>query len=229
MHDNMKQLKRFTLQTLFSKELISNYFERLYMMNRYRLNGGTHFIAISKDAYDFSKEVAPEFDVTLLHNAVNLEKFKPVDLDRKKLNEKIRIVNVGSFQTKKNQPLLVLIGEELLKRGVDFEIHFLGDGSTKAGVEEMVNHKKLEGHVHFHGMIENVEEYFWEADVYVHTATYEPFGLVLIEAMAAGLPVVSLDGKGNRDLIEEGKNGYMIYEQTPSLFADKIIALAQNK
>jgi len=47
--------------------------------------------------------------------------------------------------------------------------------------------------------------------------------------MAAGLPVVCLDGKGNRDIIEQGKNGCMIFEQNPTLFAEKIIEICQDK
>ena len=45
-----------------------------------------------------------------------------------------------------------------------------------------------------HGNVDFVEKYLWDSDIYVHPALYEPFGLVLLEAMAAGLPVVSLDG-----------------------------------
>ncbi|MDB4091086.1 glycosyltransferase family 4 protein, partial [Crocinitomicaceae bacterium] len=62
-----------------------------------------------------------------------------------------------------------------------------------------------------------------------HSATYEPLGLVLLEAMAAGLPIITLDGKGNRDLMEQGKNGYMIHQQDPKEFAQKIISLVENK
>jgi glycosyltransferase involved in cell wall biosynthesis len=48
------------------------------------------------------------------------------------------------------------------------------------------------------------------SDLYIHPATYEPFGLVLLEAMASGLPVISLDGYGNRELIREGYNGFLL-------------------
>ncbi|MFW5852094.1 MAG: glycosyltransferase [Bacteroidota bacterium] len=74
----------------------------------------------------------------------------------------------------------------------------------------------------------DVEEFYKEADVYVHAATYEPFGLVLIEAMAAGLPVVCLDGKGNRDIIRHGKNGYIVYDKNVVEFAEYIITLYKN-
>jgi glycosyltransferase involved in cell wall biosynthesis len=76
--------------------------------------------------------------------------------------------------------------------------------------------------------VENVEQYLWQSDVYVHTATYEPLGLVLLEAMAAGFPVISLDGGGNRDLMINGKNGFLIEKQDPKEFADRILEVYQN-
>ena len=74
-----------------------------------------------------------------------------------------------------------------------------------------------------------MEEYLWQSDVYVHTATYEPLGLVLLEAMASGIPVISLDGGGNRDLIINGKNGFLIENQNPKEFANRILEVYQNK
>ena len=68
----------------------------------------------------------------------------------------------------------------------------------------------------------------WNSHVYVHTAYYEPFGLVLLEAMAAGLPVISLDGKGNRDLIYDGENGFFIEDRKPAIFAKRIVELKHD-
>jgi glycosyltransferase involved in cell wall biosynthesis len=86
----------------------------------------------------------------------------------------------------------------------------------------------LENRIALHGNVDRVEEWLWRSHLYLHTACYEPFGLVLLEAMAAGLPCVVLDGKGNRDLIEQGQNGYMVDEQDPSEFAVHIQALASS-
>jgi glycosyltransferase involved in cell wall biosynthesis len=74
----------------------------------------------------------------------------------------------------------------------------------------------------------NVEDYLKNANLYVHPANYEPLGLVIIEAMASGLPVICLDGKGNRDLMIHGKNGYIFEEEDASLFADQIIDLMND-
>jgi glycosyltransferase involved in cell wall biosynthesis len=73
-----------------------------------------------------------------------------------------------------------------------------------------------------------VENYLFDCDLYVHSAIYEAFGLVLIEAMAAGLPVVCLDGKGNRAIMEDGKNGFIVYEQNAEMFAGKILELVNT-
>jgi glycosyltransferase EpsD len=96
-------------------------------------------------------------------------------------------------------------------------------------VKQKSERLNLSQNVFFHGNVDNVVEFLSKADIYIHSATYEPLGLVLLEAMAAGLPVVCLDGKGNRDIIKEAKNGFMLNQLDPTLFADKIIILWENK
>ena len=76
--------------------------------------------------------------------------------------------------------------------------------------------------------MKNVEDYLKNANLYVHPANYEPLGLVIIEAMASGLPVISFDGNGNRDLMIHGENGYIFQEENAKLFAEKIIDLMND-
>ena len=79
------------------------------------------------------------------------------------------------------------------------------------------------------GLVEDVERMYSINNIYVHSSLSEALGLTIIEAMAAGLPVVTLDGHGNRDLIVQGKNGYMVYEQNSELFADRILEIWNDK
>ena len=74
-----------------------------------------------------------------------------------------------------------------------------------------------------------MEDWYKSAHLYLHTAWYEPFGLVFLEAMAAGIPVVSLNGKGNTDILEDGKTGFVLQAEDPEKFADTIISLILNK
>lgn len=224
-HDNMKQFKSFSFKTILNKELFTNYFEKKYLVHRYKANGGNTFVAISKDTESYFKENARSFKTVLLPNAIDYRRF----YNERALSRKLRLINVGSYQRKKNQIFLVEVACELRKRNIDFELSLLGDGELYKDVEQKILNLCLQNCVTQYGNVNNVEEYLWQSDVYVHSATYEPLGLVLLEAMAASLPVVTLDGKGNRDLIEEGKNGYMIYEQNPEQFADRILEIWNDK
>jgi glycosyltransferase involved in cell wall biosynthesis len=105
----------------------------------------------------------------------------------------------------------------------------LGDGKNRKALEEKTVSLRISDSVTFHGNVSNVEEFLWNSDVYVHAAIYEPFGLVLVEAMAAGLPVVSLDGRGNRDIIQDQKNGYILSEPDVVDFANKVGLLFHDK
>jgi len=220
-HDNMIQLKKMSGKMLFNKRSLTNYFEKNYLLKSYRKNGGTHYIAISDDTANFLMDHFHYYPVDKLTNAINFSRFN-ANLKEKNRGNKLTIANIGSFVKKKNQGLLIDIGLILQERKIDFEINLFGEGETKKALEERVIEAGLEKNIFFRGNLSHIEKYLWETVLYVHTATYEPLGLVLLEAMAAGVPVITLDGKGNRDIIINGENGYLIDMPLPELFADKI-------
>ena len=189
-----------------------------------------NFICISNDTYIYAKSVLPRKlrkNIHLLTNAIDVSRFSNSEV--RIIKQKIKLINIGSFVEKKNQIFLIDVANELRSKGVNFKIVFLGDGELLKAVKSYAKKLNLDKQIVFKGKVEKVEENLKDSDFYVHSATYEPLGLVLLEAMATGLPVITLDGKGNRDLIEEGENGYMIYEQDPEKFAQKIIYLIENK
>ena len=229
-HDNMIQLDKSLIFKGSLKKKITNFYERNFVIKT--INPSTNnFICISNDSYSFAKKVLPKKNLNNIHlliNAIDVSRFKNNRI-RVGVENKIRLVNIGSFVKKKNQMFLLEIANELNSKNIDFEILLLGDGPLLEDVKAYAEKLNLHQRMIFKGNVEKVEDYLKESDIYIHSATYEPLGLVLLEAMAAGLPVVTLDGKGNRDLIEEGKNGYMIYDQDPEKFAQKIIFLVENK
>jgi glycosyltransferase involved in cell wall biosynthesis len=253
-HDNMIQMRQFSLSTLFKKSYFTNYYEKRYLFKRYTKNGGTHFLVISKHNQNYFNINQSKYRVSLLHNAINVERFKK-NLNNKMYNElntnfnvvnlkytsnskrksvinsnnTLILINVGSFNLNKNQNFLLDIIVELNNRNKYINCFFLGDGSFRINVEKRAKELNILDQCIFKGNIENVEEYLWKSDVYVHVAFKEALGLTILEAMAAGLPVVTLDGGGNRDLIVNGKNGYLIEQQDPQLFADLILEVYQNQ
>lgn len=230
-HDNMEQLRNFSIGTLFNKRKLLDFVEKRYL-TRHKYNlAPTKIIAISQDTFSYYNNVMPKkqrANVTLLYNGFNYNSFyRKRDYDS--IPQKMILVNVGSFADKKNQIFIVDIAESLRKREIDFEINLIGAGSNFEKVKSAIAEKHLEQYVILRGIQQNVQEWYAKSNIYLHSAYYEPFGLVLVEAMAAGLPIVTLDGRGNRDLIEQGKNGYMVYEQNAEQFADRILEIWNDK
>jgi glycosyltransferase involved in cell wall biosynthesis len=223
-HDNMHQFRNFQLKTLFNKTYLTDFFEKRIVLKSYSEN--TTAICISKDAKQFADNVLPgSISKKLLHNAIDLVRFQPLDKQQKK-NE---ITIIGSLVDKKGQELAIDCVAELKNRGVELHLNILGDGLNRKALQNQIDQLSLQNFVTLHGNVEYPEQFLQSSSIYLHTAIYEPFGLVLIEAMACGLPVVCTDGKGNRDLINEGENGFMVWERDSILLADKIELLLKNE
>jgi glycosyltransferase involved in cell wall biosynthesis len=228
-HDNMTELKRFSLQVLFSKSKFTRYFERIWMIKRYE-KCANNFLVISKNTQDYFTQILPDSlksNVTLLPNAIDFKTYERRINVHKKSQNTLKLINIGRFATYKNQQFLIDVFEILSTKISNIELHFYGEGECWEAVKKKA--ATYEDQIFFHGNVDNIPERLWDANMYVHSAYYEPYGLVLLEAMAAGLPVITLDGKGNRDLIEQGENGFLVAEQNANQFAELIITLWTDK
>ena len=231
MHDNIEQFQNLSFETLFNKTELLNFFEKQRLLKRYH-RCHNNFIAISKDAFDYTIKTLPKslHNIVLLNNAIDFHKFNASSHKRIiNKNEKIKLVSIGNLFDKKNHIFLIDVVKTLKEKGYDISLDILGEGSNFQMLNNKLISENLEKDIFLRGNVENVEEYLFNSHIYVHSALYEPFGLVILEAMAAGLPCVTLDGKGNRDIINDRENGYIIYDLSPLTFADRIIELIEQK
>ena len=229
-HDNMSQISGFSNKKSLKKN-ITDFYEKKLLSKRYK-DCNNNFIAISKDTNDYFKKVIPKVlkkNIFLLSNAIDFNRFYFENRGEPKSDHIILAVSVGSLVNKKNQAFLIPIVSYLKTKGYDCKIDVLGDGQNKKSLQSKIDSNNLKEKIILHGNVKNVEEFMRNAEFYIHTATYEPFGLVLLEAMASGLPVISLDGKGNRDIIEHKKNGFIFQEQSAEEFGNTLIELKENK
>jgi glycosyltransferase involved in cell wall biosynthesis len=223
-HDRMKSFEIFSFLKIRSKREFTNFFEKRYLLKRYLKNGGNHFIAISEDIQEYFQNVLPQKirNVYLLPNSTDVSRFaneNPGNLN----SNRITLISVGRLDANKNHQFLVDVVAQLENRNIPILLSIIGEGVERKNLESKIKLLKLESKIKLLGMIDNIETYLNESDVYVHSALKEGFGLTLIEAMASGLPVVTLDGGGNRMLIEEGKNGFLVEVNSIETFSDKII------
>jgi glycosyltransferase involved in cell wall biosynthesis len=223
-HDNMPQLAKFSFGGIAKKEMWTNLYERRFVLKAFA-NRQVTAIAISEDTMGYVVRVLPrKWWPKLMFNAIDFDHFY-AELPRQNNS---RLAMIGSFVQKKNQLLAIQTAQVLKSRGMSIELNLIGDGPLRSELEEYVQSNDLSESVIFHGAIDHPEVILKESTIYLHTAKIEPFGLVLLEAMAAGLPVVCTDGGGNKDLIEEGENGFLVEEFDPELLADKVEYLLNN-
>ena len=230
VHDNMFQLERPGWKVWLSKQKLTAAWERMWLLGKYR-ESHTRFIAISPDVKQFLENALPQSrqHIHLLPNAIDLQRFCGRKTDFVS-DGVLRMVSVGSLVKKKNHQLLIQLAVLMKEANLLFEIHIYGDGVLRESLQQQTTFCGVQEQVFFHGNSPEVATHMHRADVYVHPATYEPFGLVLLEAMASGLPVISLDGFGNRELIQDGENGFLLPNQADaSALLEKILWLMADK
>jgi glycosyltransferase involved in cell wall biosynthesis len=225
-HDSMHQLKRPGAGTLLSKSALTDAYERRLMIGRYR-SCNNHFLAISHDTKEYFETNLPSDcgPVSLFPNAINLQRFHFSRINAPGPGQALQLVNTGSFVDKKNQRFLIELMEWLVQKDSNVILHLIGDGENRESLIKRRDELHLNDRVIFHGKVDRVEEILRKADVYVHSATEESFGLVLLEAMAAGLPVVCLETAGSHMLIRQGENGYAFAQQDVESFGKCILEL----
>ncbi|MBO5725054.1 MAG: glycosyltransferase family 4 protein [Lentisphaeria bacterium] len=122
----------------------------------------------------------------------------------------LRILFLGQLIRGKGADLMI---RSLAKLSVPFECTVAGDGNDRAMLEKMLAEYKLQDKVRFCGFVSKPEELWKNCDVFCFPIRWqEPFGLVGLEAMAHGVPVVAFDRGGVREYLEDNRNGLAVPE-----------------
>lgn len=231
LHSARKEIKKQHYLPIKKQDII-NLFERKKYLSLIKKNK-VSFIAISNDCYEFAVKdlkIAKK-NVKLIPNAINFQLFE--QQPKSELNFKhdtFQLINIGRFLKLKNQIFLIEV-LNLLNQSDDFNFHltFLGDGPELIKVKEQSIKFDLQNKVSFLGIVDNPEDHLKKSHLYIHSSLSEAFGLVFIEAMAAGIPIVTTNGGGNKDIILNNKNGFIFNEHNATEFSDKILEILKSK
>ena len=143
--------------------------------------------------------------------------------------DKTVLVSVGRLAPEKNWDTLLRAFAKVQRDHSDARLLLIGDGSARQSLEALASELGIADQVTFTGALpfEEIPRYLKAADVFAFASVTETQGLVTIEAMAAGLPVVAVDGPGTRDIIEHGKQGLLV-ENDPDALAKGLNKLLSN-
>lgn len=159
-----------------------------------------------------------------IYNPLSFEHKQQSKLDNNKLIFMGRLV-----YTPKGLAYLIKILQKLKSRGVEFEIDILGDGPDYRKFIDEVNNSGLQNNVNLIGATNEVEKYLLNSSICVVPSIVEGFGLVVTEALECGVPVISFDTEGPKEIITDGKDGYIIEKFNIEKFVEKIIFLFENR
>ena len=137
---------------------------------------------------------------------IDLKRFTNV---QKRENQKFTITWIGRLTEIKNPFLLLHAAALLNKKGYNFTYKVIGDGELLNKCKEYAKKNELEN-VHFYGYQSEVEKFLARSDVLTVTSNNEGFGRVIVEAMAAGVPIIATKVGGIPELIKHNVNGILI-------------------
>lgn len=135
---------------------------------------------------------------------------------------------VGRACEQKNFKDLVPVMGLLRDKGVPVTMVIAGDGPDLADLKERIGAAGLEENIRTLGNVTNIPDYLTAADIFLMPSLWEGLPLALLEAMAAGLPVVGNAIDGLTDVVEEGKVGHLVPSGDFQLMADRITTQAQD-
>ena len=153
-----------------------------------------------------------EKEIRVIHNFVDTQRFqkKPIDAFRKVIapNGERILMHASNFRKIKRVQDVVRIFD-IVNKKIPSKLLFVGDGPERPGAEDLCRELGLTDHMRFVGKQEQMEEILAVADLFLLTSEYESFGLAALEAMAAGVPVISTNAGGLPEIAVEGETGYL--------------------
>jgi len=150
------------------------------------------------------------------------------------------VLALGRLDPRKGFPYLVAAAPEVIQRveavGRKARFFISAGGGEPLTEEESAERQRIVAGIAASGRpdcftlvskldLSRVPEYYSAADVFVAPSPYEPFGLVVIEAMACGAPVIATNQGGPPEIISEGQDGYLVHPSDTALLAERITAL----
>ena len=121
-----------------------------------------------------------------------------------------RIIAVGRLAYQKNYPMMFRAFAKVHHDFPDWQLVVYGNGPQKEEIRGVIERLGMEGHIILAGKSDHVVEEMNKSSLFVMSSNYEGMSNALLEAVCVGLPVISTDVSGARDLITEGVNGYIV-------------------
>ncbi|NUM46987.1 MAG: glycosyltransferase [Anaerolineales bacterium] len=195
-----------------------------------------HHIVVPSESVktQMKEEYGIEEGVTVIPTGVDLRPYEQADgrairAARGWANDQV-LISVGRLAPEKNWKTLLEAFARLLPTHPALRLALLGHGPSLDDLKNLAQDLGIAPRVEFVGTVpfEDIPRYLKAADMFVFASTSETQGLVTMEALAAGLPVVAVEASGTRDVVRNGQDG-VLTENDPDALAQAIQRVLDNK
>lgn len=182
--------------------------------------------SLKQQTYDM---IAPDKQIETVHNFVDEREYHQRDSAKLKqelgipAHEKV-LIHVSNFRKVKRVEDVVATFAKVQK-AVGAKLLLVGDGPEMSGIHQQVKDLQIEQEVLFLGKRDNLSELYSMSDVKLLMSEKEAFGLVLLEAMACGVPAIGTRIGGIPEIIESGENGFLVELGDTDAAADAAIRI----
>lgn len=203
-----------------SETLISLVMHRMRHLNPRQLAGAERVVALTEGDADEWRKVVKR--VSVIPNMVHLNRSGLYSNGQNK-----KVIFAGRLEQQKGLPQLLQIWQKVYMAHPDWNLEVYGTGPQRDWFEKEV--KRLNIGINMYEPTNAIMAKYRECDILMLTSVYEPFGLVLVEAMSSGLPVVSFDCPyGPAGIISDGCDGFLIPPGDIQTFSDRLGQLMEN-
>ena len=209
-----------------------------YPMEKYLSKYTDSIITINDEDYNFAKKKMKS-QVYKVHGiGISREKFdiKMTANEKKKLRKEINITSKdfvmifpGEINNNKNQILLLNTIKILKEKIPNLVLLLPGYDLLNGKLQKIAKINNIEENVRFLGYRKDIPQLLRISNMAVSSSKREGLPINIIESMYVGLSIIATNCRGNRDLIRNGRNGYLVDTYTTQEFADKIYKIYKNK
>jgi sugar transferase (PEP-CTERM/EpsH1 system associated) len=201
---------------------------KLVLQNRIAARLSSKVVCVSHDAAEVARNIekVSENRIAVIHNGINIGRFRMNPAPFKSLT--CRAIHVARLNWVKDQATLLRAVRLVVDKLPGFELDVIGDGPARQEIVALQKELALEECVRFHGAREDVADWLARADLFVLSSVSEGICLTLLEAMAAGLPIVATDVGGNREVVDNGNTGTLVPPSDPDAMAKAILTMCTS-
>jgi len=169
------------------------------------------------DQFKFSRS-----KLEVVYNPVERRKINDVNLHLKKNNHSLYLGHVGGFIPQRDQVILVDALSALRKKNIDAYLVLIGDGPERDNLIQRSCDLNVSKYVNLIGYTENIGDWLNEFDIYINPTLDEGFGIAVVEAMLAKVPVIAAAAGAHNEIIEDNINGLLYEPNNLTSLVDKI-------